>query len=238
MQENNSQIRSAKKSRIFTNILTTAVKLWLRSQVSQIFQLEVDMRASNHQILSGCLPWVSIYANHPIYRGLHLTQVQLAAENIHINIGSVLKGQPLRLLETVPVFCELIQGEDDFNASLCCELLTNALNDVLITVLPEHSTKSKSIRYKKINFDHSKLILAANLVNESNSVPLNLTVGIEFISNHELQITPIKMEINTVVMLDCHHNRHYLNLGSDVDIQELNIIPGRLECRGRININP
>lgn len=91
MPEQNSDIRGSYKNRIVTNVLTKALKLWLRTQVSQIAQLEIEIGASDRQLLSGCIPRVSIFATHPVYKGLHFTQVQLVAENIQINIGSVLK---------------------------------------------------------------------------------------------------------------------------------------------------
>ena len=238
MPEKNLETRSSDKIRIVTSVLTTALKLWLRSQVSQVSQLSVEIRASDRQILTGCVPWVSIFAMHAVYQGLHLTQIQLVAENIRINIGSILKGKPLVLLETVPVLGELIQEEEDLNASLSSTLLSTALNDVLVKLLPEHCPKSKSISWQKINLDNNKVILSATLEAESNPISLNMSVGLELLSTHELKITQIKGETNTVELLEGNNNQHYLNLGSDVEIQELSLLPGKLVCRGRINVNP
>jgi hypothetical protein len=238
MPEKSSQTRSAKKGRIFTTILTTAFKVWLKSQVSQVSQLEVEIRASDRQILTGCIPWVSVCASHAVYQGLHLTQVQLIAENIHINIGSVLKGHPLRLLETVSVSGQLIQSEEDFNASLSSELLSTALNDVLVTLVPEHCSKSKSISCQKIYFKKSKLILIAIPEQVSNFTEFNIHVEVELLSNHELQLIPIIRKDNTEDLIENSNNKHYIDLGSDVDIQELILTAGQLECRGKINVNP
>lgn len=237
MQSNNSQTRSSNKIHILKNVLTTALKLWLRSQVSQVSQLSVEIRASDRQILSGCIPWVSIFASHAVYQGLHLTKTQLVAENIRINIGSILKGQPLRLLETVPVVGELIQEEEDLNASLSSTLLSTALNDLLVKLLPEHSPKSKSIIWQKINLDNSKVILSAILPTVREGEHLDISMGLELLSPYELQLAPIQINSNTVALLE-GNNGHYLNLGSDVDIQELTLIPRKLVCRGRINVNP
>ena len=113
--------------RIVTNILTKALKLWLKSQVSQVSQLEVEIKASDGQILSGCIPRVSITASDAVYQGLNITRIQLAAENIQVNIGSILKGKQLKLLQTVPVFGDLVVDEQDLNSSLSSELLSRAL---------------------------------------------------------------------------------------------------------------
>ncbi|MBW4634558.1 MAG: DUF2993 domain-containing protein [Iphinoe sp. HA4291-MV1] len=238
MQEFNLHLKKSKKTRIVTNVLTTALKLWLKTQVSQVSQLEVEIKASDRQILSGCIPEVSVFASHAVYRGLHLTQIQLVAENIRINIGSVLKGQPLRLLETVPVVGKLIQSEEDLNASVSSALLSTALNDVLVELLPEHCPKSKSISWKKINLDQSKATLFTTLTDESESIHLDISMRPELLSTQELQLSSIQVKSNTEMLLEGSHKELYFNLGSDVDIQELTLIPGKVVCRGRINVNP
>ncbi|MCX7594094.1 MAG: DUF2993 domain-containing protein [Fischerella sp.] len=228
---------SNKKIRIITNVLTKALKLWLRSQVSQISQLEVEIKASDRQLLSGCIPLVSIFASHAVYQGLHLTQIQLVAENIRINLGSVLKGKPLRLLETVPVVGELIVEEEDLNASISSHLLSTALNNVLDNLLPEQRAKSKSIIWQKIILDNSKVTLHASSSAQSSSTLLEISAELNLRSNHELQLAQIKVKNNMGMVLESH-NGHYLNLGTDVDIQQLKLIPGKLVCNGRINVNP
>lgn len=238
MQELNSQSKKSNKVRVVTKVLTTALKLWLKTQISQVSELEVEIKASDREILSGCIPSVSIFASHVVYRGLHLTQIEVVAENIRINIGSVLKGQPLRLLETVPVVGELIQSEDDLNASLSSALLPSALNDVLIQLLPEHCPKSKSITWQKINLSESKAILCAILSEESEPTHLDISMSPELLSTQELQLSSIQVKSNTGHLFEGNHQDLYFDLGSDVDIQELTLVPGQLVCRGRINVNP
>lgn len=237
MPEENSEPKSTSKVRIITTMLTTALKLWLRAQVSQVSELEVEIKASDRQILSGSIPWASIIASHAVYRGLHVAQIQLLAEKIHVNIGSVLKGQPLRLLETIPVVGELIIEEKDLNSSLSSDLLTTALKDLLVKLLPEHSSKTKLTTWQKIILDHNQIILLGTLVTESESTPTELSFGLELLNGQELQVANIQIQYNTVALVDGNHG-YNLDLGSEVDIQELILIPGKLVCRGRINVNP
>lgn len=238
MQQFNSHSKKSHKTRIVTNVLTAALKLWLKTQVSQVSELEVEIRASDRQLLSGCIPWVSVFASHAVYRGIHLTQIQLVAENIRINIGSVLKGQPLRLLETVPVVGELIQSQEDLNASVSSALLSTGLYEVLVELLPEHYLKSKSISWKKIDLNQSQAKLFAILADEGESTHLDISMSPELLSTQELQLSSIQVKSHTGVLVEDSHKELYFNLGSDVDIQELTLIPGKLVCRGRINVNP
>ncbi|MEL6163726.1 MAG: LmeA family phospholipid-binding protein, partial [Cyanobacteria bacterium J06628_3] len=63
--------------KLVTNILAEAIKLWLRTQVSHIEQLQLDIQARNRQILSGYIPSVSIVAEKAVYQGLHLSKIDL-----------------------------------------------------------------------------------------------------------------------------------------------------------------
>jgi hypothetical protein len=237
MSEQNSEAKRTQKIRIITNLLTTALKIWLRSQVSQVSQIDVEIRASDRQLLSGKIPWVSIGASHAVYQGLHIGQVQLVAENIQINIGSVIKGQPLRLLETVPVVGQLIVEEKDLNNSLSSDLLLTALNDVLVKFLPEHCTKTKSISWQKIILENHQIILSGILASEGQSQSLEICISSNLISGRELQLAPVIIKYDMLTQNESIHE-YTFDLGSEVNIEELTLIPGQLLCRGQINVNP
>ena len=69
MPDKNSPTKNSHKIRIITKVLTAALKLWLKSQVSEVSQLEVEIKASDRQLLSGSIPWVSIIASDAVYQG-------------------------------------------------------------------------------------------------------------------------------------------------------------------------
>lgn len=237
MPETNPPAKGLPKIRIITNVLKTALTLWLRSQVSQVSQLEIDMKASDRQLLSGSIPGVTIFANHAVYQGLHITQIKLTAENIQINIGQVLKGQPLQLLHVVPVSGELILDEQDVNASLSSELLSTALNDLLVNLLPEYCPKSKPVLWQKAIIDNHQIILNAILTSTGESIPLEISFVLKLLSGQELQLSQVKVTEDTEILLESSDSYNF-HLGSDVDIQELTLIPGQLVCQGRVNVNP
>ncbi|MEH2079789.1 MAG: DUF2993 domain-containing protein [Nostoc sp.] len=236
MPDQNSQKTSTNKIRIITQVLTTAVKLWLRAQVSQISELEVEIKASDRQLFSGRIPSVSVFATHAVYQGLLITQIQLIAENIRVNIGSVLKGKALRLLETVPVVGDLIVDEKDLNDSLSSDLLSTALSDLLVKVLPTDYPQSQPIKWQEILLGNNQIILRGLRVTNSET-PLEICLGLQLLSGHELQVAHIPINPDQGDILKDNH-KYKLDLGSDVDIQELTLIPGKLVCRGRINVNP
>ena len=225
------------KFKLVTNVLTKAIKLWLRTQVSNIEQLQLDIQAGIRQILSGYIPSVSIIAQKAVYQGLHLSKVDLVAQNIRINIGSILKGEQLRLLEKVSVFCELSQVEEDLSASLSSTLLSTALNDILAKFLSEDSLNSKSMSWQQVQIKDNQLVINGTIGEENNPQAVLFCLGLNLFSPHELKIAPIYVTSNTKILFESSDGE-YLNLGSDVEIQYLKLIPGKVICRGMINVNP
>jgi predicted phage tail protein len=131
MQHSDSQLQSH-ASRIISRILSPAVRLWLRSQVEQVEDLQFQIEGGDRQILSGHIPRVAIAARQVVYQGLHLSQMDLAGTGIRINLGQVLKGKPLKLLEIVPVEGEMQLQEADLNASLRAPILSGAVSELLV----------------------------------------------------------------------------------------------------------
>lgn len=240
MPEKNLEPKTTKSIRIVTSVLTKALKLWLRSQVSRVDELDVQIKATDRQLLSGSIPWVYISANNAIYQGLHLTSIQLTAESIRIDIGSVLRGKPLQLLERIPVTGKVLLLESDLNASLTSDLLSTALKDALVKLIPEHRPNSKQITWEKIILGNNQLMLSATPNTESKNIPVTpdtICIGLKLLSGHELQLILIETQHSTQEFLESERE-HYLDLGNDVDIQELIVAPGKLTCHGRINVNP
>jgi hypothetical protein len=237
MSEKNSLTRNPHKIRIITHTLTTALKLWLKSQVSQVSQLDVEIKASDRQVLSASIPWVSIFASNAVYQGIHLTRIQLIAENIQVNIASILKGQPLRLVKIVPVSVQLNVEENDLNNSLSSELFSTGLNDVILKILPEIASTSKLISWQRIMLGNNRIMLKGIISHGSQATPLDIDFNLSLIGGHQLKLENIQVMQNKVPLFRDEHS-YNLDLGSDVDIQEISLLPGQLVCQGKINVHP
>jgi len=237
MTEPSSPNTNNSKVRIITKVLTSAIKLWLRSQLNQVSHLEVQIEANDRQLLSGCIPGVFISASNAVYQGLYITQIELQAEKIQLNVASILKGQPLQLSAIVPVVGKLIMTEPDLNNSLSSPLLLTAINDVLITVLAEYSLNSKSITWRKITLDNQALILHGTASSDPDGSFLNIYLGLELLNGQELQLIQIQV-ITDQKVLNMRNSPYIINLGTDVDIKKISLMPEQLTCYGRINVNP
>ena len=228
---NNSRVR------IITKVLTSAIKLWLRSQLNQVSHLEVQIEASDRQLLSGYIPGVSISASNAVYQGLRVTQIELEVEKIQLNVAAILKGQPLQLSAIVPVVGKLIITAQDLNNSLSSPLLLTAINDGLIPLLAEYSLNYPFITWEKITLDNQVLILHGIPISETEGAFFNIHLGLELLNGQELQLTQVQVKTNQEVLLE-RNSPYMINLGTDVDIEKISLLPEQLTCYGRININP
>lgn len=124
-----------KGSRLISRVLPPAVRLWLQTQTERIDDLAFTLTGSDRQILSGYVPQVAVAAQQAVYQGLHLSQIDLTATDIRINLGQVVRGKPLRLLCPFPVAGQVVLTQADLTASLASPLLGQALQDLIPQLL-------------------------------------------------------------------------------------------------------
>lgn len=223
------------KSRVITKVLSPALRLWLRSLTSEVSDLELQISGSDRQIISGYIPRVFISASRAVYQGLHLTRVRLEAENIRINIGSILRGKPLRLIEKVPVVGELLLYEKDLNASLSSPLLSNALTDLLVSLIPEYRSKSGDTHWHQITIESERVILLGTQSETLKKTTVEIRFGIKLISCNELQLLNPQILTDTESYLKEDLN---FDLGPEVNIQELTLTTGKVFALGGLTVIP
>lgn len=223
-------------SRLIGNILAPAIKLWLRSQVQQVSNLEVQIEGKNRQILTGNIPRVSILAKDAVYQGLHVAQIHLVATDIQINLGQVIKGHPLRLLKKVPVTGNLQLHQADINASVRSPLLANALTELLSKLAP--IAAEGQVRWDKAIASDGQITLNATIApNSGNPQPIILQAGLQLATSQELEITQPTIKTPQGVSL-ANLDSFKVDLGEEVDLSALTLHPGKIVCSGKINVVP
>lgn len=242
MTESSSSDIHHPKVGIITKVLTSAIKLWLKTQLSQVSRFQVEIKASDRQLLSGSIPQVLIAADNAVYQGLHITQLEVSAENIKVNISSVLKGKPLQLLEIVPIIANVTVNQQALSDSLSSQFLVTALNELLNTLLPEKGHNSKSVVWEKITLDNQRLLVYAIIPSDVANTSLTIDFSLKLLNGQELELTPIKItEVDSqnqeTIILD-QESPYIIHLGTDVDIKEITINSQQVVCYTLININP
>lgn len=227
---------------IVSKVLAPALKLWLATQVEEIEGLQINISGSNRQIMGGYIPKVLLKCDHAIYQGLHLNKTELEGENIRINIGQVIKGKTLKLLEPVLVKGEALLLAKDLQASLSAHLLSTALKDLLLPFIPTNQDQSqknfwsdKQINWHEIKIDAGKLTLTGSFKGtEAPKLPILLRSGLNLVNPHELSLNPISIETPELGCISI--NNHKIKLGEQVHLEELKVVPGQVFCRGSLTV--
>ena len=103
---------------VVSSVLIPIIKLWLRSQVEHIENLEIEIAGKSRQILSGDIPKATVTGVNVKYQGLAVTHIDLYAEAIHLNIGQILRGETLRLLDPICVTMDVDLSPADLQSCL------------------------------------------------------------------------------------------------------------------------
>lgn len=233
-------METQKQSKIISKVLSPALRFWLRSQVESVEELQVEITGGDRQILGGYIPQVCLNSYRAIYQGLHLGNIDLSAENIRINIGQILKGKPLRLLEPIQVGGEIQLEEDRFQASLSSPLLSSGLSDLLGMLLDACQIDDRALKnypscWQEIVFEIDKFSLTGVLIDERETrIPIALRSGLELFSPQILRLHPLQLEIGLPGWENITLSDFRVDLGSDVELDTLKLEPGQLLCRGRL----
>ncbi len=112
---------------VVSSVLIPIIKLWLRSQVEHIDTIEIAIAGKSRQILSGDIPKATVIGSGAKYQGLAVTNIDLCAEAIHLNIPQILKGDPLRLLNAIRVTMDVNLSPEDLQSCLKSPIFLEAI---------------------------------------------------------------------------------------------------------------
>lgn len=243
-------MKSKHPDKLIGKILAPAIGLWLRSQLDSVEDLHISVSGGNRQILGGSIPQVSLAAHRAVYRGLHLSQLQVAGHNIAINLPQVLKGQPLRLLETVTVVGEALLNQADLQASLSSSLLEGAIAEHLLgpivagqseTLQPQMLQKTLRdchIVWREATLQQGQIAIEGIVTKLAQTPkPIRLQAQLERVGYNLLRLYEVRLDASTIIP-SLFLEELKIDLGSDVVIKGLDILPGQLCVRGEIAVMP
>ncbi|NDJ16771.1 DUF2993 domain-containing protein [Myxacorys almedinensis] len=242
---------ASKGGRIISKVLAPAVRLWLRSQVEDIQDLQVDIEAGDRELLSGQIQRIRLSARKAVYRGLHLTRVDLMGQTIRVNLGQILRGKPLRLLAPIPIEGTLLLQEDDLSASANAPLLKAGVAEFLATLLRSSGSETEktalNLQNLKIRLEENYVVVAASLVSvrgtdnaiptELRPAPIAIRTGFEMGTPNVLKLVKPQWlpHANAKRGLEIADLDGYeFNLGKDTEIQDLKLEQGQMTCRAKL----
>ena len=146
-------------------LLASGLQLWVRQQCDAIESLDIQLEGSALGLLRGKLAGVRLMARRVSYQQLELELVQLTSSPIEVNIGKLLKGQPLQLQHPFT-----IRGQVGFTAEGLTQSiskpqwrgLADHLGEMLLGISP----------VVELRISQDKLIFAAKAAGEVTLVEL------------------------------------------------------------------
>lgn len=241
-------------SRLISRILPPAVRLWIQSQLDHVDSLEFSLEGKDRQIVSGYVPEVSLSAAKAIYEGLHLSQVRATAAEIRFNLGQMLRGKPLRLLQPFPVDGQVCLYAEDLLASLPSPLLSQGLQDVLLRLVSAHPAlfpENSHIRDLLADFSRASATTSIGLgqnqltltwqPEQSLGELVTLTTGLWVrdgsllcLAQPQVTVTQPQQTNSPPITLD----DVVIDLGSAVSIQTLRVSQELIEVVGTLRVVP
>ncbi len=226
---------SSKPQGIISSLLAPACAAWLRTQVSEIESLDIQISAGDRQILTGAIPAVTIIATKTVYQGISLQSIKLLADQIEINLGQVIRGKPLRLLQPIAVEAIATIAEADLLSSLTAPLLADAVNELIAQAI-ELPISDWSLTWQSVQIAAEKLTLQGQVQQASSLVPIVICTGITLREGRIIHLDPLVVQCDLLAGKSIES--YSIDLGSEVDLRELILGIGELHCAGQIQIRP
>lgn len=237
----------ARGSRLISRLLPPAIRLWLHSQLDHIEGLEFAIDGSDRQILGGYLPAVTVAARQAVYQGLHVSQAEVSAAAIRMNLPQVLRGKPLRLLQPFPVEGQVTVLADDLRASLRSPLLGEGLKQALTLLLAQADTPNLEAWLGEDAAAEVDIALAIDQLTlrwpgaAPTADSLVLTMGLAMKEGRWLclrqpvvTLLPATGDPPPPLALE----EITFDLGPEVDIRELAITPAGIDLVGTVRVIP
>ena len=230
-------------SRIISRVLSPAVRLWVRSQLDHVEDLHIDIEAGDRQLLSGTINRVAAAASKAIYRGLHFSQIQVSSDAIQTNLRQMLRGKPFRLLTAFPVRGRVRLSAADLTASLQTPLLANAVMDFLLAFLPSATADSENpptLKDVSVELEADQLTLTGTLVSSTGEQAIAIRSGLAIKNGNLLELKGFQQRrsVADLVPIADSKSKFTIPLGSDVQLEQLQIHPDALICQGQILVRP
>ncbi|MEM1251540.1 MAG: DUF2993 domain-containing protein [Cyanobacteria bacterium P01_H01_bin.21] len=244
---------STQGSRLISRVLPIAIKFWLQTQLDEIGELTFEIQATDRQVLSGHIPGIALSAQQAVYQGVRITDVDVHASDIKINIGQVLRGKSLQLKQPFPIEGQVAFDVDALAASSTESILAEGLLDFWQTLLAKENVATEvathygsdiaALHDPQLSQYQSRLQtlgqdLILHLVRDGRS-EICLKGQITVDRGHILQLTAAQWYlVSGEHRLSDALKDFCWNLGEQTDLQSLQVQDDQLTCQCKIMVQP
>lgn len=240
-------------SRLISRVLPVAIKFWLQTQLDKVGDLVFEVQATDRQILSGYIPGIALSAQQAVYQGVLITDVEMQASDIEINIGQVLRGKPLRLKQAFPIEGQVVFDIDALASSSTESILAEGLLDIWQTLLTREDVIAEiathygphiaALHDPQLSQHQSRLEtldteLVLHLISDGQ-INISLRGALEIDHGHILRLAAAQWRLSTGAYVYSDALSGFCwNLGEQTHLQSLKIQNEHLTCQCRIMVQP
>lgn len=238
---------SAQGSRVISRMLPVAIKLWLQTQLDEIGELTFEIQATDRQVISGHIPGIALWAQQAVYRGIRLTDVNVTARDIKINIGQILRGKPLRLKQSFPIEGQVAWNAEDLKTSSIASILADGLMDVWQALLADDTVAAEIVVHYgnepslascrgAIELVDTELLLS--LVRDGQA-DIGLRGWLEIEEGHNLRLSKPRWRLPSGNYVDSAALGDFCwDLGDQTELRSLTVQNEQLTCQCKIMVQP
>lgn len=230
-------------SQVFSNLLSPVLQVWVRSQVQQVDDLQVTVSGPDSEVVNGRIRTIDITGRNVLYEGIPARTVNLRGTDIRLDTTGALRGGGLRLTQPVRADLALSFSEQDVNTYLASPTFQEQIRDLRVQ-LPSQlggdgfTQVRLEIQNPRVRLQQGRMDLAAVLrIGQGEPAPIRVSTGIEVASPRQLRLTnarlvPEQGESTPIESL----SGLLIELGEEVEVREVGILPGLLNLKGSFNI--
>ena len=191
-------------------VISQAIKLWLKSVCSQLEQLDLKLQGSLWRLLQGHLAGATVHARGVVFQDLAIEQVKLSSEPIDLDVGALLKGQPLQLRQSFAVHGWVQFSESGLTRCLQSPALADFSAELSGVFLASQPLQRFEIQADKV------------LLHCAETAPLPCQCVLE----------------NGQLILRDEHKELVVPMDPAITLEDLELQSGRLTLRGRSLVSP
>jgi len=218
-------------------LFQSAVKTFIRSQIERCGELKVSISGNNSDLFQGRVRSLKISAKRVVYKGIYLTDVQLAASDIGLKLrASRILQEPSNVRASIRV------DEEDLSSSLASPLLGKILQKLLSERFhiarnaPDMnlSFKDGALQLQKKSMLKNVRFACASLYNTKGDQKTALRLQVE----DDGKSLCILCTNTGIAGIDEHAFVRKFSLGPDICIKKLEIQPSQILLDGHFLVRP
>ncbi|ERN43125.1 protein of unknown function (DUF2993) [Rubidibacter lacunae KORDI 51-2] len=212
-------------SYLLAPIASSALQLWVRSQLDRVTALEVEVVGGDRALLHGQVERVVLRATKAVYRGLQLGKADFAADRVRLEPS--LFGRWMQPTAPVTIVGEVRLHSEDLRASLASLLLSRALTEICATAL-----QVDGVCWTWVACDRAGLRLWGDRAGE----PVAIQAGLHAIAPQVIWLSPLAVTVGQSRRVLPEGYR--LTLGSEIALETLQLEAEGMRISGCVWIVP